>query len=146
MWLLQRHVKIFPTKKESLPDHFTFTNCFLFVSQTFVRTCSHVICGKPSRGEKFLCGCASGIVVLSKITFSCFCVMLHKLHWIVLEANDIEACTVTCNSFPCNKAGDLRKPILCPNMDNCMCGKIHELCHIRIRKFLTKKNPALNQS
>ena len=33
-----------------------------FFPQHFVRSCSHVICGKPSRGEKFLCGCASGRV------------------------------------------------------------------------------------
>ncbi|KAK2548576.1 DNA topoisomerase 2-binding protein 1 [Acropora cervicornis] len=34
---------------------------------TFVRTCSHVICGKPNRGEKFLSGCASGRLV--KVSF-----------------------------------------------------------------------------
>lgn len=28
-----------------------------------MRTCSHVICGKPNRGEKFLSGCASGRLV-----------------------------------------------------------------------------------
>jgi len=33
---------------------------------TFVRTCSHVICGKPNRGEKFLSGCASGKWILTK--------------------------------------------------------------------------------
>ena len=32
---------------------------------------------------------------------------------------------VTCNSFPWNKAGDFRTPILCPNMD---IYKIEDVC------------------
>ena len=32
---------------------------------------------------------------------------------------------VTCNSFPWNKAGDFRKPILCQNMDKYKIGAAH---------------------
>ncbi|XP_027047528.1 SMC5-SMC6 complex localization factor protein 1-like [Pocillopora damicornis] len=35
-------------------------------SPNFVRSCTHIVCGKPNRGEKFLCGCVSGKWILRR--------------------------------------------------------------------------------
>ena len=52
-------------------------NLLLFFSQHFIRSCSHVICGKPSRGEKFLCGCASGTGSSYKASGKIKCAPIH---------------------------------------------------------------------
>ena len=60
---------------------------------------------------------------------------------------------VTCNSFPWNKTGEFRTPILCPNMDK---NKV-EAAHVgnaqapsyvtsNYGNFETRKTPALNRS